>query len=87
MNNIERLGDLISSQMKRTVEGNSSVIAELGTIGKNKSLKVTSIRNSIPKGQYMITKTLSEKGISNGDRVLVIWVGYEPVVIDTVSGS
>lgn len=85
MNNIERLGDLLSNQMKRTAEGNSSVFAELGTIGSNKSLKVTSIRNLIPKGQYMITKTA--KDATKGDRVLVVWVGYEPIVVDIVSSS
>ena len=85
MNNIERLGELLSNQMKRTVDGNASVTAELGTIGDHKSLKVTSIRNSIPKGQYMLTK--SAKNVSTGDRVLVIWVGYEPVVVDIVSSS
>ena len=87
MNNIERLGDLLSNRMKETVHGNSSVTAELGTIGSNLSLSVTSIRNSIPKGQYMISRNVILNGLEKGNRVLVVWVGNEPVVIDVVKGS
>ena len=125
MNNIERLGNLFTSQIKRTVDGNKSIIAELGTIGANLSLKVSSVKNAIPKGQYMLSRSLTlgssgskltvtksgqgkhehtdieESGehnhdvvipdkmrsIRSGDRVLVIWVGSEAVVVDIVKSS
>lgn len=109
MNNIDRLGDLLTSQMQRTVNGNKSITAELGTIGANLSLKVASFKNSIPRGQYMISRSLSigakdskltvtnsgekvlvpdtMRSVNPGDRVLVVWVGSEPVVVDIVKSS
>lgn len=109
MNNIERLGNLLSSQMKNTVTGNTSIVAELGSISSNLSLRVASLKNSIPKGQYMISRSLTigddgekltetdsgmeviipetMRSVKAGDRVLVIWVGSEPIVIDIVKSS
>lgn len=87
MNNIDRLGDLIAGQIKKTIAGNASIITELGQIKANNALQVSSLKNYIPKGQYMVTRTARENGLSAGDRVIVIWVGNEPIVIDVVSSS
>lgn len=87
MNNIDRLGDLIAGQIKKTIVGNASIITELGQIKANNALQVSSLKNYIPKGQYMVTRTARENGLSAGDRVIVIWVGNEPIVIDVVSSS
>ena len=87
MNNIDRLGDLIAGQIKKTIVGNASIITELGQIKANNALQVSSLKNYIPKGQYMVARTARENGLSAGDRVIVIWVGNEPIVIDVVSSS
>lgn len=87
MKNVERLGNLLKSEMKQTAKGNKDIFTELGTIQKNKSLKISSVRNPIPAGQYMVTRAAKEEGLSSGDRVVVIWVGFEPIVLDVVSSS
>lgn len=140
MNNksIEELGILINARMKGVAGANNGIALELGVIGSNMALFVSSLGNAIPKGEYMIARhlTLSSlqidtnsasmtissasletneeeahkhtieshthstdnhshtatlpdalRGLREGDRVLVAWVGTEPVVVDIVVSS
>lgn len=123
-NAIEDLGKMMNGQMMNVMRANSSITLELGRINGDMSLSVSSLGNSIPKGDYMISMRLkstakklttnkkelttheaeehthgisahdhtvdlpgSFRGIQSGDRVLVAWVGTEPVVIDIVVSS
>lgn len=131
--NMQRLGDTLSSRMKKTSAAAIPMLPELGTIGSNLSLNVDSLPDPIPKGDYMInlmlagesyrtsSETHSHSGGSHshsgtdhshsggshshdggahshelpsafrspkeGDRVLVVWCGKEPVVIAVVVSS
>lgn len=84
MTNIEKLAQTINQRCQGINKANNSVVAEIGTIRKNGSLKVTGIKNAIPKGQYMKTKGCDAGA---GSTVLVIWVGAEPIVIDKLIDS
>lgn len=97
-NAIEDLGKDMVAQMKQVIMRNSGVTVELGTIGGNMSLSVTSLKNAIPKGDYMVSLHLTQashtinlpaklRGIQVGDRVVVLWVGTEPIVVDIVVSS
>ena len=124
MSNIEELGKLMDTQMKRVFSGNKGISLELGKINADLSLSVDSLGNAIPRGDYMmslhlkssdakiktgkVSLTTSEeeehshtieahshelslpnklRGIKAGDRVIVAWVGTEPVVVDIVVSS
>lgn len=129
MNNpIEELGKMMNDQMKNVVKRNTGITLELGVIGSDLSLKVSSLGNAIPKGDYMVSLRLTIKTlelqssevelttdnatvvdtthkhsikehkhtvnlpkqlrtIQGGDRVLVAWVGTEPVVVDILVSS
>ena len=138
MKEIEKLGYMLGEEMRRTAKGQSGVCLELGVINSDLSLSVSSLKNSIPKGDYMITLHLLTKdtnepltvtandglhshgpsgshsqysgsgehshtnegphthvvlvgetirGLLAGDRVLVAWVGTEPVVVDILISS
>lgn len=93
-NPIEELGKTLSAQMQHAAHANTGITIELGTIGNNMSLKVASLGNAIPKGDYMISLHLQQseetgklRGLKAKDRVLVAWVGTEPVVVDIVVSS
>ena len=53
MTAIEKLAQTINSRCSGIQRANKDIVMEIGTINKDLSLKVTSIRNSIPKGDYM----------------------------------
>ena len=57
--NKQRLGDILTSQMKKTSAAAIPTTIELGTIGSNLSLKVDSLPVPIPKGEYMINLMLA----------------------------
>lgn len=133
MNNMQRLGDVLATRMKKTSAAAVPTTIELGTINGNLSLTTDSLPTPIPKGDYMINlmlagnsyRTSSEthshsggshshsgsdhshsggshshdggahshelpsafRSLKAGDRVLVAWCGYEPVVIAIVVSS
>ena len=123
-NHIEELGKMLTSHTQNIAKANKGIAVELGSINSDLSLKVASLGNSIPKGDYMVSLHLkvssleletdsvdltTEKaeehqhtidghthnielpsqlrGLRAGDRVLVAWVGTEPIVIDIVVSS
>lgn len=60
--NIQKLGNTLAGQMKRTANGAVPTTLELGRINDNLSLSTDSLRTAIPKGDYMVALHLS--GIS-----------------------
>ncbi len=104
--NLQRLGAALSDRMKSTAGAAVPVTSELGTINKDLSLTVSSVRTAIPKGDYMVDITLSSgnyntssdeshshrlpaafRTLKAGDRVLVVWCGFEPIVISIITKS
>ena len=111
--NLQRLGQTLDGRMKQTSGAASKIALEFGVISDNLYLTVDSIGTPIPKGDYMVSLSLThndDKGytpqyggaeiephthrvpsafrvIQPGDRVLVAWVGHEPVVIDIIASS
>ena len=58
-NNMNRLGELLAGQMKRTSAAAVRTTMELGTIGSNLSLTTDSLPYQIPKGDYMVNLMLA----------------------------
>ena len=85
MKNVDRLGSILAKQMQKTVQANRTLGLELGRIKETRregvlvlDLISDSLRQTIPQGGY---STLSGVSLSDGDRVVVAWLGYEPVVL------
>ena len=59
MNNMQRLGEILTDRMKRTSSAAVPTAIELGTINGNLSLTTDSLPAPIPKGDYMINLMLA----------------------------
>lgn len=59
MNNVQKLGEVLASRMKKTANGAVPTTIELGTINSNLSLTTDSLKTPIPKGDYMINLMLA----------------------------
>lgn len=77
------LADVISKRIKDETE--SPLIADFGEIKKNGSLRTNTFPVSIPKGDYTVCARAGE--LTKGDRVLVVWVENEAVVVDKIRSS
>lgn len=82
--NTQRLGNLLSDGMKRTVRANQSVTLELGSINSDLSLKTDSLTGNIRPSDYMVDNRFKASPLLPGDRVLVAWAGGEPVIVAVV---
>lgn len=80
-----KLARVIAMRMRR--ENESSPICEFGEIQNNMSLITDSFPIPIQKGDYMVLGHVSAGRLSPGNRVLVIWMDNEAVVVDTVMDS
>ena len=91
--NTKRLAKLLSDRMKETSKAAVRTTIELGLFNNDRSITPDSLRDRIPKGEYMINSVLttvdshSEKlfPLKGGDRILIAWCGDEPVVIAKVT--
>jgi len=83
---ISRLTDAII----QTAKGAQDVAPafDFGEITSNHELLCNSFPMAIPKSDYLICRSLSSSGggskVKPGDRVLIAWVGNDPVVIDII---
>lgn len=60
MNNLQRLGSIVDSRMKKTSGASVPVTVEFGKIGANMSLMPDSLDGiQIPKGDYTVNITLA----------------------------
>lgn len=80
---IEGLGTTIDRRIRTVNKSNSKPVSGLGNIGKKLSLLVDGSSDPIPQGEYSVCKNVSGK-LQNGDRVLIVWCGKEPTVVDVV---
>lgn len=85
MNNLERLGNTLAKEMRKTVQGNKDLIMDLGRIVKVRrngvwvlDLISDNLRQTIPQGSYSVLNGIA---LYDGDRVVVAWAGNEPVVL------
>lgn len=72
-----KLAQTIVDRMRK--ENVSSPISDFGEIKENKSLVTDQFPVPIPKSEYVVLKTVGK--ISPGDRVLVIWVQNDAVIV------
>lgn len=80
-----KLASVMTARMRK--ENTSPPAVEFGEIQGNKSLVTDSFPISVPKGEYMVLSHVSADKLSSGDRVLVVWIQNEAVVIDVVENS
>lgn len=59
MSNKEKLGLAINNRMQKVISARNTPIAELGEITESLGLKVGSLGNTIPKGDYMVSRHLA----------------------------
>lgn len=85
MKNMDRLGSILAKQMQKTVQANRPLGLEMGRIKETRrdgvlvlDLISDSLRQTIPQGGY---STLGGVSLRDGDRVVVAWLGFEPVVL------
>lgn len=101
--NMNRLGEILSGRMQRTVKSNTQATLELGTINSDLSLSVDGLTGRIARRDYMVDVRLTHddfetndasghahrlpspfRSLREGDRVLVAWVGFEPIIVAIV---
>ena len=85
MNNLERLGNTLAKEMRKTVRSGKGLTMDLGRIVKVRrngvwvyDLISDSLRQTIPQGSYSV---LNGAAFSGGERVVIAWVDNEPVVL------
>ncbi len=59
MNNLTAFGELLNSRMQRVRRAGESINLELGTVGGGLELAVDSLKDSIPKGEYLVSLHLT----------------------------
>lgn len=79
---ISRLARVLDNRMKE--RGEAPLMIDYGRIKKNGSLVTNSFNVPIPKDDYMVCASAD---VEKGDRVLVVWVQDDPVVIDRLKFS
>lgn len=95
MKYIIELGELLNHRIQQIQHYNKFSFLEFGCINDDFSLTADSLKDTIPKDEYLISSNLQKKectyheticecmcGIKSGDRVLIAWVGNSPVILD-----
>lgn len=59
MNQLTALAELLSKQMQTIRKAGNSLLLELGRIQSDLSLSVDSLKDSIPKGDYLLSLSLT----------------------------
>lgn len=79
MNNMEKLAGLMVHQMRSVAGAQQPMLLDRGRIIDRKLTLVTDgLRSNIPRGSY---STLGSMTLYPGDRVVVAWLGNEPVIL------
>lgn len=89
--NTDRLCAALTRQMTRSARSNQPMGPELGQIVQAYrdgryvlDLVPDSLRKTIPQGGY---STLGSPQLEDGDRVIVLWIGNEPVVLGRLEST
>lgn len=78
-NGTSLLARLIDKRIRE--HGDTPLLIDYGTIKKSGSLATNSFNIAIPADDYMVCASAKVK---KGDRVLVVWIQEDPVVIDAL---
>jgi len=85
---IGKLAAALDNRLKEYSSAGSDFTADFGKISSNYSLVCNTFGEKIPPDEYSVCALRAGDGsaskLKKGDRVLVIWVQGEPVVIDKV---
>lgn len=87
----EKLAELINSRIQAVVQGRATVTAEIGRLKGNGDLAVSSLSNEVSQDSYYITDALKQKREKDGriapagSKVLVIWAGSIPIIVDALT--
>lgn len=97
MKYIIELGELLNRHIQKIQSYNTFSFLEFGHINDNLSLTADSLKDEIPKGEYLVSFRLQKKecicheatckciyDIKSGDRVLIAWVGNSPIILDVI---
>ncbi len=83
---VQRLAKVLDNRSNEHKD--DSLIADFGVIRAGMKLKLNSYPVAIKPSDYSVCKHLNgsydEPKLKKGDRVLVVWSGDEPVVIDRI---
>lgn len=85
MNHVTEFAEILNQQMQNVRKAGEPTILEFGTIQSDLSLAVDGLKDRIPKGEYLVSSTVSS--FHTGDRVLVAWSGGQPIVVVILKGS
>lgn len=77
---MNELADVLNRRMREA--GRNDIVADFGTIGKNGFLTTDIMQKALRRDSYMILAHVGE--LKDGDRVLVVWVYPEPVIVGKV---
>lgn len=84
-----QLANVLTTRMKN--ENKSAQVIDFGEITTNLSLVTNTFPVPIPKEDYTLLQPLLKKGetaeeviVEEGDRVVVVWIGAEAVVIGRI---
>ncbi|MCU7380524.1 hypothetical protein OBO34_19615 [Clostridiales Family XIII bacterium ASD5510] len=69
--------------MSHITKANASTDIELGKLKSNNSLKPDISPGPIPETDYSVCRSIAGD-LAPGDRVLIVWCGDEPVIIDAI---
>lgn len=131
MNYFTEIAEILNRQMQRVTQAGKPALFSFGTIGAELLLSVDGLKDTIPKGDYLISLHLtgltgddlhsveikhthsggehpqtggsgshthddgihshvlpeSLRGIRPGDRVLIVWVSGQPVIVEILAQS
>lgn len=80
---IEQLGRTVDQRINMVKRSNARPVCGLGSMGKKMNLLVDGMGDPIPKDDYSVCGNVAEK-LKNGDRVLIVWCGNEPIIVDVI---
>lgn len=77
---INELANVLNNQIKES--GKRDVSVDFGTIEKNRFLITDILQTALGKDDYFVLHHIGE--LNEGDRVLVVWVYSDPVVVGKI---
>lgn len=84
MSGLSELGNTINARIQEVTKYmTSNVPVESGVILSGGGLQLGSLDSVIPKSEY----TVLNGTVSDGDKVIVVWAGNEPVIIGVAGGG
>lgn len=78
---ISNLANVLNNRMKEV--GKMDALADFGTVGKNGFVTTDILQMPLGRSDYMVLQHVGS--LAEGDRVLVVWVYPEPVVVGKVT--